>query len=215
VHKARDQKWVPRDYKAKEGGKEEEVRDLEKVEREEKRLWGEALRLGRISWGEAVVCWVHVLALRVFVETVLRYGLPLEFVCGLVKVRIYYLIFFVGEGLSEGRGREVYKAGWGVLLTRRIHRQRPNLQRKLAIPSTSNTPTLLATLSDATRRGELQRTIRPPRRICRLRGIWVRGETTLRMCAMSLRLNEAGALRWERVGVGVGAGKCGSGCRCT
>lgn len=29
--------------------------------------------------------WIHVLTLRVFVETVLRYGLPLEFVCGLVK----------------------------------------------------------------------------------------------------------------------------------
>ncbi|MCJ1251666.1 Vacuolar ATP synthase subunit C [Trapelia coarctata] len=85
VHKAREQKWIPRDYKVKEGGREEEARELEKVEREEKRLWGEALRLGRISWGEAVVCWVHVLALRVFVETVLRYGLPLEFVCGLIK----------------------------------------------------------------------------------------------------------------------------------
>jgi V-type H+-transporting ATPase subunit C len=32
--------------------------------------------------------WVHVLVLRVFVETVLRYGLPLEFVCGLVLVSI-------------------------------------------------------------------------------------------------------------------------------
>lgn len=30
--------------------------------------------------------WAHVAALRVFVETVLRYGLPLEFICALVKV---------------------------------------------------------------------------------------------------------------------------------
>jgi V-type H+-transporting ATPase subunit C len=102
VHKAREQKWIPRDYKVQEGGKEEEARELEKVEREEKRLWGEALRLGRISWGEAVVCWVHVLALRVFVETVLRYGLPLEFVCGLVKVRTYSLCFFT-SGEKGGR----------------------------------------------------------------------------------------------------------------
>lgn len=29
--------------------------------------------------------WIHVLTLRVFVETVLRYGLPLDFVCGLVE----------------------------------------------------------------------------------------------------------------------------------
>lgn len=30
--------------------------------------------------------WIHVLVLRVFVETVLRYGLPLDFVCALIRV---------------------------------------------------------------------------------------------------------------------------------
>lgn len=29
--------------------------------------------------------WIHVLTLRVFAETVLRYGLPLDYVCGLIK----------------------------------------------------------------------------------------------------------------------------------
>ena len=56
--------------------------------KDEKKVWGEALRLGRTAWGEAVMAWVHVLALRVFVETVLRYGLPLSFVCGLVRVSL-------------------------------------------------------------------------------------------------------------------------------
>ena len=70
VHKCRERKWTPRDFKFKEGGK----------------IWNEALRLGRTAWGEAVMAWVHVLALRVFVETVLRYGLPLSFVCGLIEV---------------------------------------------------------------------------------------------------------------------------------
>ena len=87
VHKCREQKWIPRDFKYKEGGREAEEKEVEKVAKEEKKLWGEALRLGRTGWGEAVMAWVHVLALRVFVETVLRYGLPLAFVCGLVKVR--------------------------------------------------------------------------------------------------------------------------------
>ncbi|KAL8932518.1 MAG: hypothetical protein Q9211_006271, partial [Gyalolechia sp. 1 TL-2023] len=85
IHKCRESKWTPRDYKYKEGGKEEENRELEKVGKDEKRLWEQALRLGRTAWGEAVMAWVHVLALRVFVETVLRYGLPLNFVCGLVR----------------------------------------------------------------------------------------------------------------------------------
>ena len=86
VHKCREHKWTPRDFKYKEGGREEEEKEVEKVKKDERKVWGEALRLGRTAWGEAVMAWIHVLALRVFVETVLRYGLPLNFVCGLITV---------------------------------------------------------------------------------------------------------------------------------
>lgn len=85
-HKCREMKWTPRDYKYIEGGKEEERKEIEKVSKDERKVWGEALRLGRTGWSEAVMIWIHVLTLRVFVETVLRYGLPLDFVCGLIKV---------------------------------------------------------------------------------------------------------------------------------
>ncbi|TKA66922.1 hypothetical protein B0A49_04449 [Cryomyces minteri] len=85
VHKCREKRWTPRDFKYKEGGKEEEAAEAEKLGKEERKVWGEALRLGRTGYSDAAMVWVHVLALRVFVETVLRYGLPLEFVCGLVK----------------------------------------------------------------------------------------------------------------------------------
>ncbi|KAK5172442.1 hypothetical protein BJ546DRAFT_845196 [Cryomyces antarcticus] len=85
VHKCREKRWTPRDFKYKEGGKEEEAAETEKLGKEERKVWGEALRLGRTGYSDAAMVWVHVLALRVFVETVLRYGLPLEFVCGLVK----------------------------------------------------------------------------------------------------------------------------------
>ena len=86
VHKCRESKWTPRDFKYKEGGKEEEQKEVERVGKDERKVWGEALRLGRTAWSEAVMAWIHVLALRVFVETVLRYGLPLQFVCGLIRV---------------------------------------------------------------------------------------------------------------------------------
>lgn len=85
VHKCREMKWTPREYKYVEGGKEEEKKELQRVEKEERKLWGEILRLARTGWSEAVMIWVHVLCLRVFVETVLRYGLPLEFVAALIK----------------------------------------------------------------------------------------------------------------------------------
>ena len=86
LHKCREQKWTPRDFKFEEGGREKESEELEKVRKDKEKVWREAVNLGRTAWGEAVMAWVHVLALRVFVETVLRYGLPLNFVCGLVRV---------------------------------------------------------------------------------------------------------------------------------
>lgn len=88
LQKCRESKWTPRQYKYVEGGKEEEQKELDRVAREEKKVWGEALRLGRTGWSEAVMVWAHVLTLRVFVETVLRYGLPLEYVSALIKVSI-------------------------------------------------------------------------------------------------------------------------------
>lgn len=86
IHKCREYKWVPRDFKYVEGGKEEERREIERVGGDERKLWGETLRLGRTAWSEAVMVWIHILVLRVFVETVLRYGLPLDFVCTLIRV---------------------------------------------------------------------------------------------------------------------------------
>ncbi|KAI1435691.1 vacuolar ATP synthase-like protein subunit C 1 [Xylaria sp. CBS 124048] len=82
--KCREQKWTPRQYKYTEGGKEEEKRELERVAREEKKVWGEALRMVHTGWSEGVMIWAHAMALRVFVESVLRYGLPLQFVSALV-----------------------------------------------------------------------------------------------------------------------------------
>lgn len=86
LNKCREQKWTPRQYKYVEGNKEEEQRELDKVTNEERKVCGEALRMGRTGWSESVMIWIHVLTLRVFVEAVLRYGLPLEYVTALVKV---------------------------------------------------------------------------------------------------------------------------------
>lgn len=85
VHKCREKRWTPRDYKYKEGGKEEEAKEADQLTRDAQKQWGEALRLGRTGYSESAMIWIHVLALRVFVETVLRYGLPLDFVCGIIQ----------------------------------------------------------------------------------------------------------------------------------
>lgn len=93
LHKCREQRWTPREMKFSDGGREAEEQELRKLEKEERKVWGEALRLGRTGYSDAVMGWVHVLTLRVFVETVLRYGLPLSYVCGLVKVCLPFFPF--------------------------------------------------------------------------------------------------------------------------
>jgi len=86
IHKCRERRWNPRDFRQKEGGAEEERKEVEKLEKDERKVWGEALRLGRTGYSESVMTWMHVLALRVFVESVLRYGLPANYVCGMIRV---------------------------------------------------------------------------------------------------------------------------------
>jgi len=85
IHKCREHRWTPREMKFNEGGRQAEEQEMRKLEKEERRVWGEALRLGRTGYSDGVMAWMHILALRVFVETVLRYGLPLAYVCGIVK----------------------------------------------------------------------------------------------------------------------------------
>ncbi|KAK8144762.1 Vacuolar ATP synthase subunit C [Beauveria asiatica] len=85
LQKCREHKWTPRQFKYVEGGREEEQRELDRVTNEERKVCGEALRMGRTGWSESVMVWMHVLTLRVFVEAVLRYGLPLEYLSALIK----------------------------------------------------------------------------------------------------------------------------------
>jgi V-type H+-transporting ATPase subunit C len=110
VHKAREKKWVPRDYKYEENGSQKEMKELEKAQADEKRQWGETLRLGRTGWSEGVVVLVHVVVLRVFIETVLRYGLPLDFVAGLVKVSYKALFGSVDRANTPQDNRQAREA---------------------------------------------------------------------------------------------------------
>lgn len=84
-NKCRESKWTPRAYKNVSGGKEEEQREIDQVGKNERKVWSEALRLSRTGWSESIMIWIHILTLRVFVESVLRYGLPLNFECALIK----------------------------------------------------------------------------------------------------------------------------------
>ncbi|ORY75419.1 ATPase V1 complex subunit C [Protomyces lactucae-debilis] len=85
AHKARELKFIPRDFTY---DKEEQARsreDLAEAKVKERKLWGDVLRLARAAFGDTFMAWVHLKALRVYVESVLRYGLPARFCCVLVR----------------------------------------------------------------------------------------------------------------------------------
>lgn len=85
LQKSREQKWVPRQFKATGGGEEDERRQLDRAVQEEKKAWAEAIRMVVTGWSGSVQVWLHIITLRVFVEAVLRYGLPLAYVNAIVK----------------------------------------------------------------------------------------------------------------------------------
>ncbi|CAO3649301.1 unnamed protein product [Cunninghamella blakesleeana] len=78
-HKAREEKFIVRDFKYDEDALQSQQRELEQASSIEAEQQAELARLAKINFGELFASWIHLKALRVFVESVLRYGLPPDF----------------------------------------------------------------------------------------------------------------------------------------
>ncbi|KAL1921837.1 uncharacterized protein VTP21DRAFT_10479 [Calcarisporiella thermophila] len=86
-NKCREQKFVVRDFTYDEQALAGQKKDLEEVAANERELSENILRLARTNFGEIFSIWMHLKALRIFVESVLRYGLPPDFLCVVLKPR--------------------------------------------------------------------------------------------------------------------------------
>ncbi|KAJ1972650.1 Vacuolar ATP synthase subunit C, partial [Dimargaris verticillata] len=85
VNKCRENKFIVREYDFNpEQDQKDRVTMLE-TESEEKELQTTLIQWCHTSFGEVFSAWVHIKALRVFVESILRYGLPPDFISALVK----------------------------------------------------------------------------------------------------------------------------------
>ncbi|KAK7204582.1 hypothetical protein BZA70DRAFT_289909 [Myxozyma melibiosi] len=85
IHKCRENKWFPREFKWTDGIIEDLKKEKDRAIEQERRVWGEVVRLARATYSDAFMAWVHLKSIRVFVESVLRYGLPPDFISVLVK----------------------------------------------------------------------------------------------------------------------------------
>ncbi|CAH8524692.1 unnamed protein product [Heterobilharzia americana] len=76
---AREHRFVVRDFIYDEKKIEESRNELTKLQSDRKRQFAPLFRWLKVNFGEAFSAVVHIKALRVFVESVLRYGLPVDF----------------------------------------------------------------------------------------------------------------------------------------
>lgn len=76
---ARENKFMVREFTYNEEELNAGKSELNKLAADKKRQYGPLVRWLKINFSEAFQAWVHVKALRVFVESVLRYGLPVNF----------------------------------------------------------------------------------------------------------------------------------------
>jgi len=85
IQKCRENKFIVREFVYSEDEAAKQQRDLETAAVTEKELWTELLRLARTNFSESFQILVHLKVIRLFVESVLRYGLPSEYLGIIVK----------------------------------------------------------------------------------------------------------------------------------
>lgn len=78
-HKCVENKFSVRDFVYNEEDLLAEKNEVTKLNTDMRKQFAPLVRWLRVNFGEAFLCWTHVKALRVFVESVLRYGLPVNF----------------------------------------------------------------------------------------------------------------------------------------
>jgi len=85
VQKCRENKFIVRDFVFSEEEFAKQHQELEMADSTEKELWTELLRLARTNFSESIQILVHLKVIRLFVESVLRYGLPANYLGIAVK----------------------------------------------------------------------------------------------------------------------------------
>lgn len=76
---ARERKFVVREFTYNEEELAAGKNELTKLVTDKKKQFGPLVRWLKVNFSECFCAWIHVKALRVFVESVLRYGLPVNF----------------------------------------------------------------------------------------------------------------------------------------
>ncbi|KAI0662613.1 ATPase V1 complex subunit C [Cubamyces menziesii] len=85
VQKCRENKYIVREFTFSEEAIDKQREELEAADTTEKELWTELLQLSRTNFSEAFQILVHLKVVQLFVESVLRYGLPAHYIGFFIK----------------------------------------------------------------------------------------------------------------------------------
>lgn len=79
-HKVNEKKWVIREFKADNAADlNKSSQETQKLTESKKNYKASFQRWCKISFPEAFTCWIHLKVIRLFVESVLRFGIPFNF----------------------------------------------------------------------------------------------------------------------------------------
>lgn len=104
-HALREHKFIPRDFIYSEELLNEQRKEHEVAAQTENRLKSELIRLARTAYSDIVSDWFHLKMIRVFVESVLRYGLPPDFQVSLIRLPSY-------KALEVGKKELIHEFGY-------------------------------------------------------------------------------------------------------
>ncbi|XP_016278943.1 V-type proton ATPase subunit C 1-like [Monodelphis domestica] len=85
---AREKQFMIREFFYDEEVMKKESEALSNALGEKKKNFGPLFRWLQLNFSEAFISWIHVKALRIYVESVLRYGLPVNFQAMLLKPNV-------------------------------------------------------------------------------------------------------------------------------
>jgi len=78
-NKSRENRFLVRDFSYNDDELKAGKTELTKLHTDKKKQFGPLVRWLKVNFGECFMAWIHVKALRIFVESVLRFGLPVNF----------------------------------------------------------------------------------------------------------------------------------------
>lgn len=84
---AREKKFIVREFVWDAVAIAKEKKQVAEIASSEREHWTVLLRLTKTNFGEVYTCYFHLKVLRVFIESILRYGLPADYQTMVVKAR--------------------------------------------------------------------------------------------------------------------------------